>query len=182
MSSLLLLAVFSLPSHHGGAVVGPCYGHGMVSHFVPKPGGCLGYVPAGCCGVIAPHLLSGPPAPTVSPGEERVWEDYVRELDAQDREGLMSVWAQSDLDGRRKLLGQVGQVRAEVARKEAEGKKADGKKGEKKPDEPPISQEEEKKWATYLTTLSGEELGNAKKAWAAADEAGKRRLLKLLDK
>jgi hypothetical protein len=84
---------------------------------------------------------------------------------------MMSVWHQADLDGRKKLIGLLAKLREDMAKKD----------GEKK-DETPISAEEEKKWMAHVATLKGEELANAKKAWAAADVAGKRRLLKLLEK
>jgi hypothetical protein len=79
MSSLFLLAVLSVPAfHHHCAPGGPCFGHGMVSAFVPKYYGCMCYIPPGCCGVVAAHLLSGPSAPNVSPAEEKLWLDYIK--------------------------------------------------------------------------------------------------------
>jgi hypothetical protein len=173
MSSLVLLAVLSVPAHHHhfSAPAAPCVGHGMVSAFVPKYYGCMCYIPAGCCGVVAPHLLSGPSAPNVSPVEEKLWMDYITELAFQDRDGMMSVWHQADFEGRKKLIGLLGKLRADMARKDGVEK-----------DETPISAEEEKKWAAHLGTLKGDELASAKKAWAAADVAGKRRLLRTLEK
>jgi hypothetical protein len=173
MTSLVLLAALSVPAHHHHcAPGGPYNGHGLCSAFAPKPYGCYGYIPWGCCGVVAPHLLSGPSAPNVSPAEEKLWMDYIHELGFQDRGGMMSVWQQADLEGRKKLISLLAKLRADMDKKDG---------GEKK-EEPPISAEEEKKWMTHLGTLKGDELDKARKAWAAADVAGKRAPLKRLEK
>lgn len=176
MSSFFLLAVLSMPAHypHPRAVpyVGPV---NFVGKYAPRwiDYSAYSYGPSG--GVLAAGLLNAPGALTVSPLEERLWLDYVKELDGAEREAMLNVWRQADVIGRRKLLTLLAGLRAEIAANEA--KEAEETK---KSNAMPLTAEEQAKWAAYLKKLKDQELANAKKAWADADNAGKRRLLKLV--
>ena len=56
-------------------------------------------------GVIAPHLLGGTPGPVVSPEEQQRWDEYLAELDFEDRDAMVDDWSRADFGARKKLLG-----------------------------------------------------------------------------
>src|SRR5262245_45369425 len=62
-------------------------------------------------------------AQPITPAEEKLWNDYLKELHEHERNQMRDVWRKADEVGRRKLLGMLAQMRLDIAKKEAEEKK-----------------------------------------------------------
>jgi hypothetical protein len=129
---------------------------------------CHGYTAHGNYAIIPRSLFAGTPGASVSAEEQRSWDNYINELDAEDRASMREVWAQSDFKSRKKLLGLLDELRKEQKKKEME--------------EAPITEKEQAAWDAHVKALKGDALKKAADAWNNADNAGKRKLLQGLKK
>lgn len=163
LAAALLAAGQGCPAGGCGGIGRNVHGLAMgVFHGAPVGG-------FGCCGAIAPHLLGGTPGPAVTPPEEQMWNDYLAELDFDDREAMKGLWGRADFDGRKKLLGMLAQLRADQAKEKADEE-----------DKKPLSDADQARWDEHLKKLKGDEKTKAEDAWKAGNLKARRALLRAL--
>ena len=170
MYSVVLLSVLAATGSHHGCRSAGCRPAIASPAFVPGHQECAGYTPSAIGGIIAPYLFAGTPGPVLSTEDEQAWSNYLDDLDTEDRNAMKDTWAQSDFEGRRKLLGLLAKLRADQEKK----KPADGPA--------PLTEQEQDAWKAHLKTLKGDALMKAEADWAKADLAGQRKLVEALKK
>src|SRR4051794_9662611 len=72
---------------------------------------------------FADPFTSTASAQPITPAEEKLWNDYLKELHEHERNQMRDVWRKADEEGRRKLVKLLAQMRLDVAKKGAEEKK-----------------------------------------------------------
>lgn len=120
------------PGFHHGPPPAACVGHGCVSGWIGHAHGCCCYIPCGPGGMINPVLFTGSGVPRVTPDELKTWNEYLAELDLDDRDWMADVWSASGYENRKKLLGMLKKLREDAAKREKEEK--DRKEPDKKPE------------------------------------------------
>lgn len=146
--------------HGGGA-----YEHGY-GNFYPTT------VHAG--GVVYPPTWI-PELPT--PDEDKMWADYVFQLEWYERADMVRVWDKATPEARRVLLQKLAETRHQAAmyRAKVEMERA---KEKAKEESRPLTEDELSVWERYIDKQKGDKKTDAQKKWKEADNRGKRQMLK----
>ncbi len=171
MYSVVMLSVLAATGGGHGCPAGGCRNVAAACGVIWGPQGfleCLGHRPPFNYGGVAPHLFAGTPSAKIPDEEVKAWNNYLDELDPDDRAAMKEVWQVSDYEARRKLLGMLFQLRADQLKKEK--------------DAAPLTEKEAAAWQAHLKTLKGDDLKKAEADWAKADFAGRRKLLDAIKK
>jgi hypothetical protein len=190
MYSIVLMTALAAPGNLAGGCPSSCgygpgygsgygYGYGYGFGFPFGGGYAHGYgnfrpVINGCCGVVLPPAWAPDPTPW---HEGKAWYDYVMQLDGHERDDMIRVWQRATPEARRILLAKLLVVEGEAAayRAKVEQERAIERY---KIENRPLSEEERDVWRAHLAKLKDAKRKEALERWRAADNRGKRLILK----
>jgi hypothetical protein len=178
MFGIVMLAALA-GAGESAALYPGCYGCGYGGGGVYEHGyGYFRPVTVYAGGVVYPPSWFGD-VPSI--WEDKIWADYVFQLEGHERADMICVWDKATPEARRVLLQKLVElrIRADMYRAKVEMERALEKAKE---ENRPLTEDEQAVWERYIDKLKGEKKAEALKKWKEADNRGKRQMLKELPK